>query len=416
MEALALIAGALIGTLLSLVPGLHVALVLTLLVAAGIDRFVGPLPALLFIAAAAGASIYARRLGQVYHPSASDPTCSEPALRMTREGRGAEALQVMLAGTDIAWVPFGLAAIAIGLSALVSFNLVRAADGFLAYFGLPLIAAWALWTCWKSARPFLTAIGFVVVGMFGYFALHHPTITGSTHALAPVLAGVFALPLMAQVLLDRSTGGLPVQHPPDGQLRAQVNLAWNGAVLGSLTGLFAGLGSSSLVSLADGNAQGDEDYLILGAAGESANDLVAVLMWAAIGAGRSGEAVLLGQVAPRIDGFTAVAALASLAIGAYVGRTAVQRLGFWYARVITSVPAFVWAALVVLFSLAPVVLAGRGTLTGVVIALGITAIGFCCSTWARACRLPIQVSFAALTVPIVLSAAGLVPVLNGLLF
>jgi TctA family transporter len=409
--------GALLGIGLSLVPGLHVATVLAILVAAGLSGSVPPGVAAAAVAAAAGASLYARRLALVYHPAANTSVHAslDPALRLTKAGRAADAMAVATAGTDMAIAVGTPVVVVIGIGLAAGFDLIGWLDGAVKFLGVPVICFWVVHTVFSANAKGLTAVGFGAAALFGYTTLNHPSLSPD-HAIAPVLAGLFGIPLMLQVLSDRHGRGLPQQFPVSKSIDVNTQLGLLGTCIGALTGFFAGLGTSSLVSLAAGSARNDEDYLLLASAGEASNDLMAIVLAVVAGLSRSGEAVLLTRIAPEPGAATGTAIVLALAVGAFVGRYAVIHLQAGYQRFVETTPVSVSAVFVLATGMVPIALAGAAGPAHLLVAFGLTAAGTLLGCWCRQQELPAQVPFGALAIPLVIQAAGFGPGLRALVF
>lgn len=412
---LAIVAGTFSGILLSLVPGLSVVLVLMGLVALGVQDVLGGLNTACFIAAAVGGASYSKHLGFILNPSVAsgNPAALDPAIRLVSDGRGRDALRLMTHATDIAWIPASLLGFACLLGALIGMDLVRTLDGALGVLGIPLILYWVWTISISSARPVLTAIGFTLTGLFGYAVLHMPALTGSQHQLAPILSGLFGIPIAVAALRAQSKFyGLGSST----KMEAQSLLAITGALIGTATGFFAGLGAGSLAAMTASLTERDEDYVLLATAGEASNDFTALLLVVAAGMGRSGEAVLLGRIANQPGAGAILCIIMAMLFGAWFSRKAVAQLAREYEVLIKLVPAKCWASLVLGLTLVPVLLAGGLTLQGQATAIMITLTGVSLAAWMRMNFLPNQVALGAIALPLVLQSAGLVPVLNGILF
>lgn len=403
--------GAVLGLGLSLVPGLHAALGIALMLGVLI-KALGGLGAACCVAAAVGVGFYVRHLGAVYHPSAGAVNVAslDPAMRLTNLGRGADVLRLMVLGTDMSWVPVGILASILCLGLLAGVNLANVAKSMLSLIGPLAIGWWVFYTCSRSAKPALTAIGFLIVGAYGYVVLHHPGLAGNEHQLAPLMSGLYALPIMLATLAARSKG-LPPQKAPKKRLILKRHLGTTGAWLGCATGFLPGMGSSSVVGLAGSQAKSDEDYILLASAGQSSNDSLALLLMLAAGMGRSGESVLLGRAMPQPNFMACVTVVLVFLISVAYGRKLVFQLESIYARFIKSQPPVVWGALVIGLAILQVLMTGQ-----ILIGLGLTACGCMIALWCRVNHLPLQVSFSALACPLVIQSMGLVPLVNGMVF
>lgn len=416
LEALAIILGASTGCCLAFVPGLHVALALSLLLASGLLNPLGPVAAGCFVAAAAGAVLYAKRLGSVYHPTAGseDAASMDPALRLTQMGRGADCLKIMVFATDISWIPLiGM----IGL--LVLFNAfgvdaAKVATGALGLITVPVILGWLAYVINKSKHKAATALGLVVTGLVGYCVLHHPLLVGNEHQLAPLMSGLFAIPIMWLVLKERGhKQEIPPQLPVSKLIEGDLGLAVIGSFIGCVSGFFAGLGAGSLLGMFSGLCHSDEDYLFLSAAGEAANDSLSLLLVLVAGIGRSGEAILLGRATgggiPNLT--SGLVMFGAVAFGAIIGRWFTQASEANYLKFLMLRPPTFWACLVLLLAVWQVVATGQ-----ILVGLSLMAAATCIAFWSRLNHLPLQVAFGSLALPLLVAKLGLVGLLNGLLF
>lgn len=412
VEALAVFAGVAVGILASLVPGLHAALALTFLVAFGLPHWLGPGPATCFLAAAAGAILYVRRLGAVYHPSATGDEAAtlDVAQRLTRDGRGPDALRLMVTAVDLSWLPIAALVCALVLFALAGVDLAKGLAHGLAWLGLPLVLVWAVHTCVRGQKPVMTLVGLALTGLCGYAVLHHPQLAGNEHQLAPLMGGLFGIPMMLAVLAHGNPTLAP-QGNPSNRLEGNPILAVLGGVIGTLAGFFAGIGAGSLVGMAGSLAEDDHDYLMMATAGEAAKESSALLLILVAGIGHTGEAQLLGRVAGSLSLGQALLVFVATVIGALAGRAFVFAFESSYLALIRwKSPAF-WAKGVIGLALWQIWLTGQ-LATALPLALACTAIAL----FNRQQALPLQVSFAALALPLVVQDLGFVPALNQVLF
>ncbi len=424
IEALMLLVGIACGCASALVPGLHGGLVLALLVAMGLGGAHGAL----FVAGFAGANVYARRLGAVYHPSAgSDHQASaEVAVRMTANGRGRDALALMVQGTDFACAAIGCVVVVVAIGLVTHVDVAKAVVDVIGH-QLPavIVACWAVHVVVTSKNPGLTALGLALTATTGYVVMHHPVLAGNPHQLAPLMVGTFGVPIMLGVIIDRVAAHQKAVREgrdphaswlkpqgPRRPLEVDARFAVAGTALGALTGFLAGLGAGSLVAFLGGLTDSDEDYLLASASGEAANDVLALVLIVLAGMGRSGEAVALGKVVghhPSAAG--AFVVLGAVVLGALGGRWFVLRYEDAYMAWVAKTPVVIVASLVIGLGLLQVVATGHA-----VLALALTAACVGVSWWCRENKLPLQVGFGGLAVPVVASAWGLVPPMNSVFF
>jgi putative membrane protein len=406
------IAGLITGVITSLVPGLHTGLALALLLAIGVQSIFGNEFAIFFIASAAGVSLYTRRLANVYHPSAGsgDIASLDPALALTSQGRGPDALRIMIMGTDSAWTFITICAVVILFMTIGKSNVLMSLNKPFGIVGLFVIAVWIVITAARSKKPALTLFGFTLIGLLGCTILFHPALKGNEHSMAPLMSGLFGIPIMLAVLAERNKNPLPPQIGSD-EIILDPKMPILGTCIGGATGFLAGLGAGSLATLAVGEETSREDFLLLSSAAESANDIMALLLVLVAGMGRSGEAVLLGRVAGQTSITQALIVLALVALCAYIGRHLTIKLETIYGTIIQWFPSSFWALLVIGLALFQVMLTGN-----LIIGLTLTFAGVCISLWARSCKLPLQVSFAGIAIPVLITNTGFAPAFNSMIF
>lgn len=404
--------GIVTGIITSLIPGLHTGLALALLLAFGVQSIFGTEFAISFIATAVGTSLYTRRLANVYHPSAGSGNVAslDPALALTAQGRGPDALRIMIAGTDTAWPLIGISCLCLLFAGIGHINIALNLNKALSGLGLIVIGAWIAMTIQRSNNQLMALAGFFMIGLLGYITLHHPGLKGNEHAMAPLMSGLFGIPIMLAVLKERSASGLPPQKLSK---VIEIDRAGGvmGSILGALTGFLAGLGAGSLVTLLADENTTHEDYLLLSSSAESTNDIMALLLVLIAGMGRSGEAVLLGRVAGETTASQIFIILCLIMLAAFVGRKITFALEPVYDKLIRLFPTQFWAMLVLCLAIGQVLLTGN-----VLLGLTLTFAGVCLSLWARSCKLPLQVSFAGIAIPVLISNTGMAPTLNSLVF
>lgn len=406
IEALAAALGLVAGITLALVPGLHLALVLAFIV------LIAPGPATAcFVAAAAGSNVYAKRLALIYNPQAGSPdtVSPEPAIRLSRRGQGPLALRLAIAGSDVAAALVLALALVVVAAQACGIPIITWATALVRPITSLIILGWAIHVASSSKTPAKTILALATTAALGFICLHHPGLTGDAHQLAPLLTGLFTIP----ILLATVKGGIPPQVMPTSFEFAQdPGLARLGALTGAATGFLAGLGAGSLCSLWAHKCETDEDYLLLSAAAETANDLLALVLVLAAGIGRSGEAVILSRLVPNPSPVVAIVALLTIvAVSALVARTLVLRLEIPYIKFVRQLNPFVLPVFIFGLALTQVV-----STQAPVVALALTVAAACTALICRRHDQPQQVAFAALALPLLLQQLGLVKPLTAALF
>jgi TctA family transporter len=282
----------------------------------------------------------------------------------------------------------------------------------------------------SGTRPFLTLLGLLLTGLYGYSLFHNPGMVGKTYQITPLLVGLFGIPIALGVLLDPDVSD-NVRDGVRWQLLVDPWIGLKGALVGCFTGFFAGIGSASVTAIAfdaikeEVTEELDEEtcekintqiYVCLGSASSFANDYMALLLMLTVGMGRSGEAIALGRSLTGAGGWVAPMAILCIIYGAAAGRAVVTRYQKQYGTLVRKVKPKVLVTITLIISCIPVVLAGGWSIGGQLTVWSYCLCGWLLSTWCRHNYLPNQVAFGAFTIPLVAGGLGLVPWLNSWLF
>lgn len=313
--------GAAIGCVLGLVPGLYLGVVAAIVCA--IVKV--PAWASLGLAAAVGANVYSKRLSAVFSPAAGSPDLAsiDPGVKLASEGRGREALAISTGAVDVVVAAgfFTLPLLGVAIAFAVDVKAVlEAIQGPVAVLaGLFWVGSLIL----RGHRAKARITVFVLTGMgLGYALVHHPAVVGDVHALTPLLLGAFAVPIALSL---KQGGPLPEQKPLTRKLQINLETVAVGSVAGVVGGVAVGIGASSLASTVEGLYE-TEDFLSVAVAAEATNDLVALLLMAFIGAGRSGEAVAIANVTGTLSPLQGFSVLVAAGVGFVVGSAFVVKV------------------------------------------------------------------------------------------
>jgi len=408
LELVGLVLGLGLGVILGLTPGMHPALVLALLVT------VLPAPmSVTLVVAAAGVGLYTRHLSQVYAPCSQELASAEPALKLASRGDGELALRVMVSATDTAMLLVGFLSLVVLVASGLDVNLPKMLNTAMGPLGIIVICLWLVSVIARSPK-LTTLVGIAAVAGFGYVVLHSPAMIGDRYQLAPMMVGLFTIPIGLQ-LLTQTTVVMPPSSPRSVALAPSLSLL--GAGLGACTGFLAGLGSGSLVSMLQSLVVHEDEttetagYLLLASAAATANDLLAVLLVLVAGMGRSGEAVALGSVCDRPSTMTAALVMGTGMAAALIGRKLVFALEADYTRMMVVLGSRAPAILVIALGLLQLLCCSVP-----VVALALAAAGTALGLWLKSVNVPQQVAFASLALPLVIQWGGLVPWCNSVLF
>lgn len=161
----------------------------------------------------------------------------------------------------------------------------------------------------------LVLTSLLITGSWGYLMFNSSLTRGSSWSVALLMIGLIAIPALVDKLLEASSGATsPIEdalHPqrpkgksPDYSLDTSppepdpkhIDHYWLGAILGAISGAFAGLGTSSVVSTLGSQTDDNEDYVALGASADASNSLISVLLLVHSRTAHSSEAVALDQL------------------------------------------------------------------------------------------------------------------------
>ncbi len=410
MEAVGIGSGILLGILSGLVPGFHLATIFTILLGLRVANLIPAEALALAVTAGAGTVVFTRLLSHIYHPTAQDQLdYADPAVRLAYDGLGNYALEALIRATKHgAWFAVPATAVILFVSFL-GFQIGKT-PGFVAIIA---IVVWVLMTMRNAKKTWVTLAAILAAGLYGYIAMHHPASRGSEHALAPLLAGLFAIPSGYFLFAEAKSkpAKFPKQMPfyPE-DLDLDEDLAPRGQVLGAITGFLAGLGAGSLVSTMQDDIETDLDYAFFQTVADATNDLLAIGLVLTIGLGRSGEAAILKQVLPEMNLAMILACILAMMSGLWFGHTIVKLIAKHYAKLSTKIDPRIIAALTLATGLASSWIASQW------IGLAIATAGCLIAVALRTLKVPAQVSLAALAFPVLIYSMGLVPALNSVLF
>ena len=403
----ALLVGAGLG-LLALFPGFHFAL---LVLAAGpwfLAQF-GLADGLLGLVTAITVARAMHTLAVVYHPVAADQLASaDPAQRLAAAGQDQFATRLLGDGLWLGTaVTVGLVGVATFLSQVYNFPFLKWAIGLLAWAVVPMFVFWFGFTLYKAKNRLSTLVVVLAAGVLGIIALDHPAVRGSAHSMTPLLTGLFGLPVLLLVLgqkahsvltLGRTRQQRSLERDPPGEL----TLA--GLGIGLLSVALPGLGTSSLVTLAQDWAEDDAQYLKMAALAETTAEMLALCLGILGLAQRSSDIAAITKVTSAaghpewvLGPVFPYAMLATLLGACGVGLVLVKVLGAPYRWGIKHVPQKL-QAIVVAAGMVWVVWSHTGEW-----GLAIMLVGTLIHLGARQLRVPNQAFFACIVAPLALS-------------
>lgn len=389
-------------SLLSLLPGLHLA-----------SLMMGILPlmwggdmALAVAATLVGSCSMLHILHKAYHPVARSMLGgAEAATQLAYEGRGPAVVE---AHRQAVITAAALVVAVGGLCSLVNLGGVNPLETMagLVKPAMPwiLLGVLAL-ICLQSRRPVVTAIITLAAGLLGFMSFQLPALQGNHWAMAPLLGGLFALPASVALLTAPAAMALPEQR--QGHWNEVPEIDITGSIIGMITGFLAGVGTGSLVTL----FQPDDtiDRLALDSSADAANALFAMVAFSLMGTTRSGDAAALAAAAPDVDAIGALMCCGLLGVGVWVGGIWLKRLEAPYRELVHSLPQRGLGLGLTVVHLGLVV--SMTGLAGVLIMLA----GWAISAQARKWHVPNQALMATLIGPVLIYHLGWTGMLKQLL-
>ena len=328
-----MLAGAFLGSLSGLVPGLHAnnfALLLAGLAASvpGPPLFVGVAMLTAGVVHTFLNAVPALALGV---PDAEMAMTALPGHRMVLEGRGQEALRLSAVGSLLAILIAMPLAIPVTLAVTAVYPTIRA------HISLVLgLVVFALIVSEPTTRArFGGALSFLLAAILGLYTLDltpaAPLDAGGM--LAPIFAGLFGAPFLIDAMRG---GGVPTQTDDaiamPRWLLGLTALAGTvaGAIVGYLPAISAAIAAVAVLVLIPGGAE-DRGYIVATSGVDTANAVFALFALLAIGQPRSGIMVAFEEVQAPLE---LPMLLAAVLGGGLVGFVLVIVVGDWYLRVV----------------------------------------------------------------------------------
>jgi TctA family transporter len=392
--------------LFSAVPGIHISvLLLGLLPLLSSHQDAGAC----LVVSAMASGLISTILAKTFHPATQETLKqATPEQLLAYRGQGRKAIDIQLQSVWTACIVTCAVTIP-----LLTFHLCypkalkELFNNTVAPFTPLLLAVFILSTVFTARRKVLTILAMSLAGLIGFVALNHPNLAGSEAALAPLLAGVFSIPPLLQVMLH--TGKIknfPKQH--NQTVPARIDVAPGlGAVAGIATSVGAGLGSGALVSSFASLVE-EESYLAMHTASETSNNLFSVFLFIILGMSHAGSAIAIKRSTENPDVTLGVLLILCAAIGITAGTCFITRSTNVYIAFVQRIPQRLLAFVVLCTTLG--LLFHETGIVGLYVAGTTTFLGLL----SRSFNLPNQAMSGILTGPVIIYHSGLSPVLSQL--
>lgn len=330
------LAGASLGVVSGLIPGLHANNFAMLLV--GVAPAIPGPPLYVGVAMLAAGVVHsfvdavpALAIGV---PDPDMAVMALPGHRLVLEGRGREALRLSALGSVLA------VGLAIPLAVPLTAGMVLVYEPLMGIVDLILLAVViGLIVTEPGVRAALGGLlSFALAAALGELTLDlepaAPIEAGGV--LSPIFAGLFGAP----TLIDAAAGGgVPPQATPGLRTTHRLILitagagALSGAIVGFLPGISAAIAAVAVLAVVPG-AGGDRGYIVATSGVDTSNTIFALFALAALGAPRSGIVVAYEELGAPVE--LAILVAATLIAGC-VGYLAVVTIGDRYLEVIGAV-------------------------------------------------------------------------------
>ena len=397
----ALGAGVVLGSI-ALFPGFHFAMVLMVCGPWILSQF-SLASAILCMASAVSIAKCMHTLAVVYHPVSADNIASaDPAQRLAAAGQGRYATALL---GDALWGSVQAASLILGFTLILGMvfktNIVKDLTKVGINLAIPAILVWGVLLFIHSKNKLGTFIAFSASGALGVIALMHPGVEGSSHAMTPLLTGLFAFPVLLATLFEkRSRRKINLEKQPEVEVHGLLKIF--GFVVGLISVVLPGLGTSSLVSIGQDLTESDAEYLTMAAFAESTGEVLALVLGIMSIASRSSDAAIIQQVIEKHSGEFALnpafafLLLGTLVVSCWIGLKLVKVVSFPYRIMLNLIPVKL-QALIVAFAMIGLVWHHTS-----VWGMGIMIAGTLIHLGAKGLGASNQVFFACMTVPMVL--------------
>jgi len=296
LDLLAFVAlGMALGVLTGLIPGVHVNNMIPMLLALAAGSAFCSLSLAAAIVAMMITYMFIRYIPSTFlgAPAPGTELSVLPAHRLLLEGKGYEAIRLTAFGS----LGGLLLSAALILPMLVfigpAYNLIKPQMHWLL---LAVVVVMIVLERSKVRIAWGAAI-FLISGLLGLLTLD-TNLCGGDAALMPLLSGLFGVSVLLPSLTGKSS--LPEQRVDDKPLEVRPHLKplFAGTAAGALTGVIPGIGPSQGTVLAQlaVRSKGAKNFLVAVSGVDTAKALFSFVALYAIGKGRSGAAVAVGQL------------------------------------------------------------------------------------------------------------------------
>ncbi len=402
------ILGIILGTILGLLPGIHINNVLPLILASAF-LFSSQINVAVFIVATAVAQVFTSFIPSIFlgAPDADASLSVLPGHRLLLEGKGYEAIRLTVIG--------GLGALLVSLVIVAIF-----ANYFTVLYNLSrpyvhfLIGGAVLFMIIseKKLKKILSAVLIILLsGLLGIFVLNS-SITSQQNALFPLLSGLFGISTLIVSLNTKSK--IPPQKE-DAQLHISRTVIIKSIMLGTVAGIAVGflpaLGVSQAATIVQYlGGMGEARAFLVSISGVNvANEVFSLNSLALVGNPRSGASVAVERILGIPTFYEVLLLVGVIMFTAGISSTVALYLGKKIPKLLVKLNYKLTSLSIILFTMAMVMIVTG--LSGLLIAFTATAIGVLCA------YLEIKRShcMGVLLLPSILFFAGLNPSVISLL-
>lgn len=356
-----------------------------------------------FVTAAAGSAIIVQALAKTFQPATKQSMAgATPEVRMAYAGRGLAAVELQNLGSMVGSMIAVVLSVPVLLIGALFPEAVKAALGTVSgWLQLPLMIVFLAITWVQAKKWFFTLVTMVLAGGLGFYAMGREELMGNPASLAPLLTGIFVIPVTLMVLghqgkLERLPKQTPEEITPSDEANTIAPLG------GILTAIVAGVGASSAVSVFAERFD-EEDYLYMQASAEGANNTLALLLLVLIGAGHSSSAVAVQEMtgSTQVDLFAGFLLVCATGLGMGFGRELVKVITPTYVSTIGRINPKLIACFVLIVSVLTVWYETGAT--GLLVMASAGALGYA----AKMSFVPNQALLMILTGPVLVQKLGL---------
>jgi putative membrane protein len=399
--------GTILGTILGLIPGMHINNVLPILLT--FSFFTNPLNFSVFIVSTAVSQLFISYVPSIFIGAPEEDTALSvlPGHKLLLEGRGYEAVFITVLG--------GIVSVSISLFLILIFSsffpyLYKISRPYVHY--LLIYVIFAMIVLEKDLKTSVLSLLIVLLsGLFGTIVLNSTMISNKL-VLFPVLSGLFGL---STLLVSVSQNSKIPKQKENNKVNLSIKNLLKCTFLGSFAGIIVGflpaigVSQAAIIMQYIGNMQNPETFLLTLSSINISNEVFSLISLFLVGNPRSGASVAIERILQNINLSDVLILIGSICMTASLSSIFTISISRRITKFLERINYRLLSLLVIIFITSMIFyLTG---LNGLLVAFTATSIGFLCN------QLGIKRShcMGVLLVPSIFFFAGLNPLIISIL-